>query len=436
VKFRAFILLFLAASAQAGPSLEEWIASETRVSQERLLGNISPPGAVPGSVLASPSGDSPNYRFHWTRDASLVMDQVLAFAPDRLADFVALSRKEQLTPSAQGLGEPRFRLEGAADTLPWARPQFDGPALRALTLIRALPLATGGFRKDALDSIRVDLNFTAQYWRVPCFDLWEELRGLHFYTQSVQYGALLAGADLFDSQGEVALSQRFRKEAEALAGALELFWDPAKSYIGATRELEIRPEDPHYKEANLDTSVILAALHAHVDHGILSITDDRLLATAHALEQAFSEIYAINLHPKHAGEAVAIGRFTDDRYFGGNPWYLTTAAFAELYYRVAEAIQTRGELGITPRNRGFLNLTLPPGARLTARSPKGKALIAALRRKGDDYLALLRQYVGSQGEMSEQFDRDAGVPVSAYDLSWSYAAYLAAAKARPSGRSP
>src|SRR6185295_15536763 len=115
--------------AQAGTPLDQWVAQETKVSLERILKNISPPGSVPGSVLASPSGSSPDYRYHWTRDASLVMDQVLAVAPDpsRLNDFVALSRREQLSPSAEGLGEPRFRLDGSADTLPWGRPQYDGP---------------------------------------------------------------------------------------------------------------------------------------------------------------------------------------------------------------------------------------------------------------------------------------------------------------------
>lgn len=426
------LLLFLAVStAQAATPLDQWITSEVQVSRVRLLLNISPPGALPGSVLASPSGDSPNYRFHWSRDAALVMDQALLFAPDRLRDYVALSRREQLAPSAEGLGEPRFRLDGAADNLPWTRPQYDGPALRALTLIRAFPLAKGSLRRDVLDTLRVDLNFVAQYGRSPCFDLWEELRGLHFYTQSVQYAALLAGAELFDSLGEDAVSARFRKVAEDLAAALELFWDPAKGYIGVTRELEIRPDDPHYKEAGLDTAVILAALHARVPRGILSFTDERLLATAHALEQAFSQAYAINA--KREGQAVAIGRFTDDRYFGGNPWYLTTAAFAELHYRVAAAIEAKGELRVTPRNRAFLGVNLAAGTIVKARSAGGQAMIAALRRKGDDYLALLRKYVGSQGEMSEQFDRDAGVPVSAYDLSWSYAAFLSAVRARSSG---
>jgi glucoamylase len=250
------------------------------------------------------------------------------------------------------------------------------------------------------------------------------MRGLHFYTQSVQYAALLEGATLLDAEGEQASAERLRGQGSELEAALESYWDESRGYIGATRELEIRPQEPDYKDENLDTSVVLASLHAGVDRGILSFADERLLATAHALEQAFSREYAI---------PGAIGRFTDDVYFGGNPWYLTTAAFAELSYRAARSVSRAGGITVTDRNRGFLRSALASGTRVAAVSPEGQALLASLRAKGDGYLEVIRRHVGSQGEMSEQFDRDAGVPVSAQDLAWSYAAFLSAARERARG---
>jgi glucoamylase len=131
----------------------------------------------------------------------------------------------------------------------------------------------------------------------------------------------------------------------------------------------------------------------------------------------------------------AIGRFTDDTYFGGNPWYLTTAAFAEFHYRLARELERRGSFALTERNIAFFSGLLPAqevraGARIRMDGPSGRALSKGLLAKGDRFMATLRLYAGSEGELSEQFDRAAGVPVSAYDLSWSYASFLSAADAR------
>jgi glucoamylase len=65
-----------------------------------------------------------------------------------------------------------------------------------------------------------------------------------------------------------------------------------------------------------------------------------MLATAVAVESKFSSLYSIN-----SGIAswlgTAIGRYPEDTYNGvgnseGNPWFLCTNAFAELYYRAID----------------------------------------------------------------------------------------------------
>jgi glucoamylase len=446
-------LLAVAVRAESPSDLNQWLQEEETISLERMLRNFSPPGAAPGIIVASPSKDFPNYYFHWVRDSSLVMDVIVNQYDESVGskklmyfhlirDFVTLSRQQQLEKSAEGLGEPRFLISGVADTLPWSRPQFDGPALRALTLIHFLDHfeETGDqedrkFRGQILDVIRTDLEFVNQKWEVPCYDLWEELRGLHFYTQSVQFSALSAGAELFYAEGEDAFAARLAQPLPAMKSTLENYWNGKKGYIEASHELEKFPGDEDYKASNLDTAVILGALHSHPLRHFQNVGDDHLLATAQALEETFRRDYSIN-----AGSAnPAIGRFSEDRYFGGNPWYLTTAAFAELYYRLAFEILQQGGLKVTKYNRGFLRAalasisgltTLKTGTLLSVDSVEGRQLMVALQTKGDGYLLTIQKYVGSQGEMSEQFDRDAGVPASAQDLTWSYAGLLSAAKAR------
>ncbi|MDZ4660398.1 MAG: glycoside hydrolase family 15 protein [Pseudomonadota bacterium] len=419
---------------------EKWLTSQSQISRDRMLRNISPPNTAPGIVIASPSQEAPNYFFHWTRDASLVINSVVpifevsrqparSFYLKTINDFISLSRQQQLASGPSGLGEPRYLADGSVDTTEWARPQNDGSALRVLTLLNFLKTHSKSQTKvRALEVIRTDLEYVIQTWRLPCFDLWEEVRGHHFYTQSVQYSALHLAAKYFKGEGEIVFANRLEQEALLSQIELEKYWDEKRAYIGASRNLEGRPNFPNYKDENLDTSVLLASLHGATDEGILSFTDSRLLATANALEQVFAKEYSVQ----------GIGRFTDDVYFGGNPWYLTTAAFAEFYYRVANSIVTQGGIMVSKNNIAFLRAVFPTptadslkyGRKVSISSDIGRLLITRLCQKGDGFLAIVRKYVGPRGEMSEQFDRKSGIPVSAYDLTWSYASFLSATHKR------
>lgn len=440
---------------------EDWIRSQDQISQKRMFQNISPSDTVPGIVIASPSRDSPNYFFHWTRDSSLVIHVVVQLFAESgpaertsyltaINDFISLSRRQQLAKikaeskgkAYEGLGEPRYRVDGNADTTEWSRPQYDGPALRVLTLLDFLQILTRSQLTDkerqiqsrTAQVLRTDLEYIMQTWRKPCFDIWEEVRGHHFYTQSVQHSAMRLAAIYFQTHGEtpedVVFANQLHQTALSSEIEIEKYWNPERGYIDASKDLEPRPGFPNYKDENLDTSVILGVLHSTNDEGILSFTDDRLFATTTALEQTFSKEYLIN----DLLNAPAIGRFTDDVYFGGNPWYLTTVGFAELYYRIALAIAKKGNLTISKMNIGFLRAliaktehrTLQIGQKITMSSALGHKLIKGITQKGDAFLATIRKLVGPRGEMSEQFDRKNGLPLSANDLTWSYASFLSA----------
>ena len=87
--FLILIFVTLSSIVHAEDSLGTWIQFQSQVSKERMLRNISPSDAVPGIVIASPSRQAPDYRYHWTRDSSLVMDQVVWLfrdAPDTKKD--------------------------------------------------------------------------------------------------------------------------------------------------------------------------------------------------------------------------------------------------------------------------------------------------------------------------------------------------------------
>src|SRR4051812_28309101 len=137
------VLLFLAAASVRADA--DWLDREGPTAVRKLLANISPQGTRPGVVVASPQRKNPDYFFHWIRDSALVMDVIAkvhgrteAMTPEKLQlrklllDFTDFSRQNQLAPALTGLGEPKFNVDGSAFTGPWARPQNDGPALRAI----------------------------------------------------------------------------------------------------------------------------------------------------------------------------------------------------------------------------------------------------------------------------------------------------------------
>lgn len=54
-----------------------------------------------------------------------------------------------------------------------------------------------------------------------------------------------------------------------------------------------------------------------------------------------------------ASKAVALGRYPEDVYFGGNPWVLTTMAAAEQLYQAGFTWDKAGEVNVTETSLGF-----------------------------------------------------------------------------------
>lgn len=59
-----------------------------------------------------------------------------------------------------------------------------------------------------------------------------------------------------------------------------------------------------------------------------------------------------------------------------------------------------------------------------------KSITDAVSKYADGYVAIVAKYVGTDGHLAEQFDKNDGHPLSATDLTWSYAAFLSAADRR------
>ena len=134
-------------------------------------------------------------------------------------------------------------------------------------------------------------------------------------------------------------------------------------------------------------------------------------------------------------------RYPEDIYNGvntsfGNPWYLTTASMAELFYRAVATYQD-GSTGITVTNTSlpfwkyFASETpLSAGQTVQKSSPQFSALLDALRGWGDAFIRRIKYHTPNDGRLAEEFHRNSGEPQGAQDLTWSYASILTAAFAR------
>jgi glucoamylase len=409
----------------------------------------------PGSVVAAPASKppEPDYFFHWVRDSALVMRELADLeaagaAPRpqdlsrRLGDFAAFSRELQLSPSPAGLGEVRYNADGTQDLLKWSRPQFDGPALRALALMRYAGKTQSAQVADTVTAaVRADLDFIAANWPRPGFDLWEEYEGQNYYTLSVQAGALEEGARWAAESGDKARAKEFSAQRSRILDAMDAHWSAGKGYLGfllgpkthwdgSARE---KPGD------NLDSAVLLAALHSRRREGPHSLLDERVLATAVKVEDLFASLYAVNRN-RSAGEGVVIGRYEGDTYYGGNPFVFITLGFAEMHYRLVPILGGGAHFQVTALNKEFLGRALlragsreplEPGMDALAPPARKAALLRGLVLRGDDILRAVRRLAAPKGGgLSEQFDQESGVAPSSHDLSWSHAAFLSATDAR------
>jgi hypothetical protein len=79
-----------------------------------------------------------------------------------------------------------------------------------------------------------------------------------------------------------------------------------------------------------------------------------------------------------------------------------------------------------------LTLVSPPQSRYTLLAfPARRPLLTFCTQTfADGFIAVVAQYTPANGGLAEQYTRAAGVPTSALDLTWSYAAALTAFNAR------
>ncbi|MDQ1721543.1 MAG: glucoamylase [Pseudonocardiales bacterium] len=385
--------------------------------------------SAPGCVIASPSFERnlaavrQNYVYNWTRDAAVTAIEIAAadnpVAPTGgsgpLEDYVGFA--DLCQRNAPTLARACYTIEGRPRD--WTD-QNDGPALQSVAILQAFDQLERTAQETARVVLQRNVDFLLEHYQQPSFNLWEETRGQSFFTRSVQ---LRCFTDVKGNQIGLPVPAGVDDAISWLEAALPTHWN-GLHYVSI-----LDPENPRPGyDPNID--IVLACVY-----GAVGCADPRLLATAAELRQQWADpqgaaFYLINGIDAGKGMGPLLGRYPGDIYDGDDnnsgtdhPWALCTANFAQLYYDLAATVGQTGHIPIDELSGRFFaqvgvdDTTAPADA------------VARLTGAGDRMLQAV-VYHSDHLELSEQFDGATGYEKSVRNLTWSYAAFLSAARAR------
>ena len=407
-----------------------------------VLEDPSSPGqfSLPGCVIAAPSfpantpGVDQNYVFNWVRDAAITALEIAAAGlpsmPDgggvqALNDYVAFAAlcQANATPT---MGHACFTITGHAR--PWSE-QNDGPGIQSIAMMQAYSHLDQGAQDTAMGVIGRNVAYLLEIYQNPTTNLWEEHIAQSFFARSIH---LRCFRDVAANKFGIPVPEGVTRAIEWLEAALADHWN-GTCYVSmlspdAGPGVSILPDDVGY-DPNID--IISAAVY-----GGVSCMDSKLLATAGLMRRIWADpgseaVYPINVADQALGIGPLMGRYPGDTYDGdvvhpvrgGHPWPLCTSNFAELYYTLALEIEQTGKVPFDEFSREFFAQVGASGEATAAE------VSAALHVAGD---AMMRAVVfhSDHYELSEQYDGTSGFEKSVRDLTWSYAAFLSAIRAK------
>jgi glucoamylase len=406
-----------------------------------FLSNINIQGK--GGIVAAPDYDTPggSYYYHWMRDGALTMRSLQETASNftevesTVKNYVTwvLNSQAKSDPNGQDVRtEPKFELpNGEVFTSPWCRPQNDGPGLQATSLIMAARslmaqgetdyvkqyLWTNNANSYQGGAIKHDLDYIVTGYSSSTCDLWEEIRDTDFFWNRITMKkALIMGVQFAKDMGDSASASSYQTTLNAINASLY-----NNHYNGAfVQECASRTQD---------TAVIVGFNDGYDESDdLFNPVSLEVAKTVASYNTMFCNEYAINTADTSKGlPGVLYGRYSHDTYAGGNPWILSTAALANLFYRAAVYTAQKNTVPSSAVLAVWKSALNAPADLPT--SPA--ALAQVFFNNGDGVMLRLRSHVSAKGfHLDEQIDRNTGAQCSAEDLTWSYAEVLNAMHSR------
>src|SRR5580704_15074595 len=358
----------------------------------------------PGCVLASPSWEnsaaqvSQDYVYNWTRDAAIVAIE-LAAGPlptsQPLTDYVQFAQTCQ--NSGGDFDRAAFLINGTPRS--WTD-QTDGPALQTLAILQLYAQLDAQTQATASTVIAANLNFLQNAYQGQTYNLWEEEYGASFFARSVQLQCFQA---ITANTVGIEVPAWLSTAIPWLQNALASHWNG--QYYQSMLPVPSDYRAPY--DHNID--IVMAAIY-----GAIPVTDTKLLATAAQLRSQWAGpgsayVYPVNGADQQRGIGPLLGRYPGDVYdgdtdvqVGDHPWAVSTANFAELYYRFAGKIIFGGTVPADSLSAGFFTQV---GVDASTTTPAAAA--AALQAAGDQMLQAVI-FHSDNLEPSEHFDATTG----------------------------
>ena len=264
--------------------------------------------APSGAYLAAPF-PAP-YRNAWLRDGAFVAD-AMSRAGQRVsaeAFFTWCVRLVEARAERMEAGEildGRFTADGREVSGHWSAAQLDGYGSWVWALGQHVR-RHGVDPAPWLPAARVSLRSAADCWRTPCFDWWEERRGVHVATLAALYGGLTAGVVEEDWTAEAA---------EAIRGAV-LREGVVDGRLGV-----------RLAEGGLDASLVAVS----TPFELLEPGDPLMEGTVRAVESKLLFDGGVHRHP-------------DDEFYGGGLWLVLAGLLGWHYARSGRTVDARAQL--------------------------------------------------------------------------------------------
>ena len=109
-------------------------------------------------------------------------------------------------------------------------------------------------------------------------------------------------------------------------------------------------------------------------------------------------------------------------------------AAAELHYKMVSDLSTRPGFTITDLSLGFFQKLGVKSSKVGTFYERGtkefKEVLSIIAARGESFVRRVKFHVKDSANLAEQFHRKDGRPISATDLTWSYASVYTANRAR------
>lgn len=209
------------------------------------------------------------------------------------------------------------------------------------------------------------------------YDLWEEKHGVTTFTAASVYGALVGAAELSDTLGKRAHSERYAAAAaEVREAILAHLWDDVTGTF-----VKMRADGA---EGVIDHTIDISSVYGVWRFGVLPSGDPRLSRAFETSVRTLSRGIVTGGIARYEGDVY----YRENQAVVGNPWIITTLWYAE--YLIA-----------------------------TARSENDFVRVRTI------FDWVVRHALPS-GVLPEQVDAENGAPLSATPLMWSHAGFVSA----------